>query len=43
MKGMKEIFESKISFFYPVGSGDSPQSFRKRGGVFSTCGVFVDD
>ena len=43
MKGMKEIVESNISFFYSVVSGDSPQSFRERDGVFSMCGVFVDD
>ena len=43
MKGMRGGGESKISLRYPRGLGASPQSFRERGGVFSVCGVFVDD
>ena len=27
----------------PSDSGASPQFFRGRGGIFSACGVFVDD
>ena len=34
--------EFKISLCYPRGSEASPQSFREGGGVFSSCGVFVD-
>ena len=38
-----DVIGIKISFNYPRGLGPSPQSFRERGGVFSVCGVFVDD
>ena len=42
IKGMSGGGEFKISLCYPRGSEASPQSFREGGGVFSSCGVFVD-
>ena len=43
IKGMRKGGESKISLCYPSGSEASRQYFCEQGGVFSVCGVFVDD
>ena len=43
IKGIREGGESKISLCFPRGSGAFSQSFRERGGIFSECGVIVDD
>ena len=43
LRGMREGGELKIFLCYLRGLGDSHQSFRERGGVFSARGLFISD